>query len=222
MQHAHVLIFASLAWLSGCDCACPEGDCSFPRPGFRLPSHGAGDTADTSSHVPPPLFINEFMASNDMNLQDDDGEFEDWIEIFNGGGEDLDLLGYSMTDDLDNPTRHVFSDSVVVPAGGWVLLFADRETYESPRHLSFCLKKEGESIGLYAPDGSAISKIAFNSQATDRSAGRVPDGGPDWFLLDWPTPGATNGSAAGPVPPPGPQVTDDVLCEGQADDDDDD
>ena len=32
----------------------------------------------------PLLFINEFMASNDSTIADEAGEYDDWIEVYNG------------------------------------------------------------------------------------------------------------------------------------------
>ena len=48
------------------------------------------------------LVISEFMARNDGGLRDGDGRASDWIEIFNGGQDTIDLAGYRLTDDAEN------------------------------------------------------------------------------------------------------------------------
>ena len=37
------------------------------------------------------LQINEFMASNDFAYADENGEFDDWIEIYNPGTTPVDI-----------------------------------------------------------------------------------------------------------------------------------
>jgi hypothetical protein len=51
------------------------------------------------------LFINEFMADNDHVVQDEFGEYDDWIEIYNAGAAPIDLGGMYLTDDLTDPTE---------------------------------------------------------------------------------------------------------------------
>ena len=47
----------------------------------------------TSAFSAPILSISEFMASNDVTLTDEDGDFSDWIEIVNSGDSDASLEG---------------------------------------------------------------------------------------------------------------------------------
>ena len=51
------------------------------------------------------LVISEFLASNNRNLADRDGEFSDWIELRNTGTTVLNLAGWTLTDDPAQPTR---------------------------------------------------------------------------------------------------------------------
>ena len=44
------------------------------------------------------LLITEFMASNTSTLADEDGDFEDWIEIYNPGTNTVDLNGWFLRD----------------------------------------------------------------------------------------------------------------------------
>lgn len=45
------------------------------------------------------LKINEIMASNDNVHQDEDGAFQDWIEIYNTTESQLDITGFGLSDD---------------------------------------------------------------------------------------------------------------------------
>jgi hypothetical protein len=51
------------------------------------------------------LFINEFMADNDHIVQDEAGDYDDWLEIYNAGPEAIDLGGMYLTDDMNDPTE---------------------------------------------------------------------------------------------------------------------
>lgn len=147
--------------------------------------------------VPPPvpLFVNELMADNDGAFEDPDepGAFEDWFELYNAGAEELDLSGMYITDSLNNPTKWRIPAGVKIAAGGYLVFIADGETEQGPLHTSWSLSKSGESISIYAADGTTlIDRVVFGAQETDVSYGRTTDGGPDWSLFTAPTPGSSN------------------------------
>ncbi|MFT6866446.1 MAG: hypothetical protein ACJA08_001277, partial [Cyclobacteriaceae bacterium] len=48
------------------------------------------------------IVINEVMTSNNVSLQDEDGDFPDWIELFNKSAENIDLTGYGLSDKKEN------------------------------------------------------------------------------------------------------------------------
>jgi hypothetical protein len=51
------------------------------------------------------LFINEFMADNDHVVQDEHGEYDDWLELYNAGPTAIDLGGMYLTDRMSDPTE---------------------------------------------------------------------------------------------------------------------
>lgn len=152
----------------------------------------SGDDTGHSGDV-PELYINEFMARNATTITDENGGYADWIELYNAGSTDVLLDGYTMTDDLTAPTLHTFSGGLLVPAHGYVLLWADGSTASGNTHVDFKLAGGGESIGLFTPSGEAVDTITYEAQAVDLSAARVPDGSSHWEITDSPTPGESNG-----------------------------
>jgi hypothetical protein len=152
-----------------------------------------------SSGMVPDLYINEFVASNDAGVTDDFGDYEDWIEIYNPGAEPVDLGGMYITDDLAAPTKWQIPATdpaaTTVPAGGYLVLWADSEPSEGVRHVNIKLSASGEAIGLYTTAGEVIDEVTFGVQTLNVSAARVPDGSANWVFLTTPTPGATNGSS---------------------------
>ncbi|MED5471640.1 MAG: hypothetical protein VX577_07815, partial [Verrucomicrobiota bacterium] len=54
--------------------------------------------------------ISEFMANNESVLADTDGDFSDWIEIYNPDNTDYNLQGLYLTDSADNLTKWQFPE----------------------------------------------------------------------------------------------------------------
>lgn len=146
-----------------------------------------------------PLFINELMAENRTTLCDPDdldpaGCFDDWFEIYNAGDQPIDLQGLYLTDDLSAPNRFLIAGPLVVPAHGFVLIWADGETAQGVNHTNFKLSKDGESLAIVERNGvTVIDSYTFPGQASDISTGRCPDGSGTWHSFSNPTPGASNG-----------------------------
>ncbi len=141
------------------------------------------------------LFINEFLAINSSTNQDPQGHFDDWIELYNPAGEDVDLTGYFLTDDLGDPTRWPFPEGTIIPAGGFLLVWCDNDTLDPGLHANFRLSGSGEAIGLHGPAHLGVPTIdsyIFGVQVADVSTGRFPDGGETWFAMENPTPGGPN------------------------------
>ncbi|MDP7114842.1 MAG: lamin tail domain-containing protein, partial [Myxococcota bacterium] len=151
------------------------------------------DDDDDSASFAWELCINEFMAANATTIQDDTGVFTDWIELYNMTDEDVDLAGFTITDNLDNPDKHVLAAPLTVPARGHLLLWADGLPDVGAEHLGFQLAREGEELGLYDPTGTVLNHLEYDEQATDWSAARMPDGELDGWVIDaTPTPGLSN------------------------------
>ncbi len=158
-------------------------------------------TSDTLSfevgYVAPVLFINEFMASNDSAYADENGEYDDWIEIYNPGSEAIDIGGMYITDDLSDLTAWKIPTTdpqkTTIPAGGFLVLWADKQPEQGVLHVNIKLKGSGEQIGLTAPNGTTvIDSLTYPEQTTDVSMGRLPDGSDHWEYFQTPTPGASN------------------------------
>jgi hypothetical protein len=147
----------------------------------------------------PQLFINEFMAVNTSCCPDTDGEveeFDDWVEIYNGGSTAIDIGDMYLSDDEADPFKnHVPDDEptlTTIPPGGFLVLWADEQGSQGPLHLNFRLTAEGESIGLYYIDGRKIDVRIFGVQQENISSSRTIDGAGTWTTDATPTPGSSN------------------------------
>ena len=141
------------------------------------------------------LVINEFLAGNSSDITDNKGEYEDWIEIYNTSSSPYNLAGMFITDDLAMPLKFqipVGNDSTIIPAGGYLVLFADNDTEQGILHLDFKLSTGGEQLGLFDGLGNPVDTFSFPAQFTNVSFGRNPDGSNNWVYYSETTPGSTN------------------------------
>ena len=92
------------------------------------------------------LFINEFLASNDNIIADEYGEYDDWIEIFNGDEEAVWLGDKYLSDNFDNPDKWLLPDITLDP-GDFILIWADNDPEQGDHHTNYKLDKDGEEIG---------------------------------------------------------------------------
>ncbi|MCP4873231.1 MAG: lamin tail domain-containing protein [Proteobacteria bacterium] len=139
----------------------------------------------------PRLVVNEIMAVNGGAVLNPAGRSADWIELHNPTPDDVDLADWSLTDDASEPDKHVL-DALVLPAEGYLVLWADAEASLGSEHLSFALAGEGDALGLYAPDGTTLDLLTFGPQASDVALARLPDASGPWTLTLEGTPGAPN------------------------------
>lgn len=77
------------------------------------------------------IFINEFMASNASTVIDENGDYDDWIELFNTADSVVNLGGMYLTDDISVRTKWKIPDTTIA-AGGFLLFWADKEVNEVP------------------------------------------------------------------------------------------
>jgi large repetitive protein len=146
---------------------------------------------------PQNLYINEILTANQNGLTDNVGELEDWIEIYNPNNFDVNIGGYYLTDDQEVRNKWLipttFSDSVTVPANGWLLFWADNDEEQGVLHTNFRLSNNGEYLGLTGPDGFTLAdEIDWGYIAPDTSIGRLTDGNEQWILFIESTPEASN------------------------------
>ncbi|MFA7331695.1 MAG: lamin tail domain-containing protein [Candidatus Delongbacteria bacterium] len=144
------------------------------------------------------LLINEFLASNNAVNTDEFGDHDDWAELWNHGAEPVDLGGLWLSDGgtpWQIPTGS--PEITTVSAGGFVILWFDEEPDQGPLHVDDKLGASGESVVLYAADGSTeLDRRDFDAQTSNISEGRQFDGSQVWVPFSTPTPGASNGQSA--------------------------
>ncbi|MBN2011896.1 lamin tail domain-containing protein [candidate division KSB1 bacterium] len=139
------------------------------------------------------VIINEFMALNTTTLADENGDYSDWIELYNASDAPVDLHGWSLSDEAATLEKWVFPH-VTITAKGYLVIFAsgkDRATAGLELHTNFKLSGSGEYLALINPEGVATTAFdpAFPEQQSNVSYGYFEG---DYVFSALPTPGAVN------------------------------
>ena len=140
--------------------------------------------------------INEVCAKN-TTYQAPDGNYYDWIELYNGSGSSVDISGWGITDKDDTPYRFAIPSGTVIEAGGRKVFFLDGTAGETnPSIGPFGLSASGETLTLTDASGNIVSKVTFEDMAKDTSYGQYPDGSGEYYTLRT-TPNAANSAPEG-------------------------
>ncbi|MFN2423691.1 MAG: CotH kinase family protein, partial [Cryomorphaceae bacterium] len=153
---------------------------------FSVPVHGQ-------------VFINEICASNSEIITDEDGDYEDWIELYNAGSEQVNLEGFFISDDEANPLIYVLPDKIIEP-NGFLLVWVsgkDKVGAGGEIHTNFRLSSEGEPVILSNSEGVVADFVPATALANNMSYGRQSDGSGDFLYFLSPTAGFTNNNAEG-------------------------
>lgn len=140
---------------------------------------------------PNGVVINELMAQNNTTITDEAGDFEDWIELYNNNATPVDLSGYYLTDTSAQLTKWQIPTGTIIPANGYLIVWADSEAVEGPLHASFKLAATGESVVLSNPSLLLVDQISYGAQTIDMGFARVPNGTGS-FAIQGPTFNANN------------------------------
>lgn len=140
------------------------------------------------------LVINEVLADNVGGLTDEDGDYTDWIEIYNYGQAEINIEGYGLSDDSEEPFKWTFpnmtiksNDYIVIRTSG-----KDRKDNLEYLHSNFSIDRKGERLVLTHFDGEALDSMKVPKTEQNISFGRKPDGQDKYAILSKVTPGKPN------------------------------
>ena len=184
-----------------------ENDQSFARNGdgswdiTDAPTPGEGNNVIRHEEAQPgetvlqlregELEITEVMTGNATWFADENGRYQDYIEIHNRSNADVNLAGWYLTDNIHKLARWQFPD-MNLPAGAYLAVHCSGENRTgdaSHLHTSFRLAAEGDTVVLTAPDGVSVDMVQPPLLETDQAYSRTDTG---WTSMKSPTPGAAN------------------------------
>jgi hypothetical protein len=125
------------------------------------------------------VVINEFMSDNDNNdiWLDQDGENEDWIELYNNTAVDIDLTNYFLSDHSSFMHKWEFPENTIIPSEGYLIIWPDKDIDQNGLHTQFKLDKDEGNIFLSYLDGSIIDSVVWVDKMDENSSlSRIPNG----------------------------------------------
>ena len=145
------------------------------------------------------IVINEFSASNFDSHQDNYGEYEDWVELYNTTNSDVDLNGWYLSDKTANPTKWQFLSSFIISANSVAIIYCSGldEIVGGFAHTNFKITqtKFNEVFILSDATGSFIDSISVVPTQKSHSRGRDVNGSTGWSVFTSATPNANNTGA---------------------------
>ncbi len=169
--------------------------------------------------LPSGLRISEVISGNTKTLRGAYGACCDWVELYNASSESINLSGWYLSDDPDEPRKGALPNETIAP-GEYYVVFLSKSTenlLSGYPVMPFGLASAGDLLYLSYTDGSQIlvaDGTAIPALAVDTSYGR-PAGEAGFSILASVTPGASNGAGATPSVMP-TAVTKQGVYEGVA------
>jgi len=130
------------------------------------------------------VVLNELCAINNGLWADDQGQFEDWIELYNNSSTTVSLNGFYLSDDNNFLKKWMFPNVSIAP-NDYLIIWADKDTLDSGIHANFKLSATGEAVFLSDSSGKLIDEISFGAQtAGNTTFGRYPNGIGAWRYMN--------------------------------------
>ncbi len=131
------------------------------------------------------LAINEFMAKNDGNVTDQDGEYDDWLEVYNSTTSSINLGNVYLSNNFIDIKKWRFPSTTTIAASNVLVIWMDQDTTQNGLHANFKLSASGDAIYIFNSLGGVIDSLTFGPQSSDISMFRCPDGsGPFAYTLN--------------------------------------
>ena len=165
-------------------------------PGYDNTQEGYALFRASTVLEPGVLMINEICASSITTLRDGDGEYPDWIELYNASSKEIDLSNYALSDDPENLVKWRFPQGSVIKPGGYFVVYASGKEKDADAtgwpHAGFKLRSDGESVILSDIQGKMLDLVTYDLLESDTSWGRDEEGTGGFKVYRQPTPAQPN------------------------------
>jgi hypothetical protein len=122
------------------------------------------------------LVINEIMAGNSLSVSDQDGEYDDWVELYNGNNFSLNLNGYFLSDNENELDRWSFPNVSIQP-NDYLIIWCDTAgVSQTGLHTTYRLSADQEEVYLSSPTVEVLDAVHYVNMPKDMSYARIPNG----------------------------------------------
>lgn len=122
------------------------------------------------------VVINELMAVNTSTVADGQGDYDDWIELYNTTSNYLDLSNLYLSDLIASPLQWEIPANTIIAPNDYLIIWADNDTTDSGLHANFKLSSGGEDLILSYANGTVIDQVTFPIQSDAITYGRYVNG----------------------------------------------
>ena len=122
------------------------------------------------------IVVNELMSLNSTVVADQNGEYNDWIELYNLSSQTIDLSGYYLSDNKSNISKWQIPLGTSISGNGYLIIWADKDTTQVGLHANFKLSAAGEEVLFSKPDGTLVDEVSYPAQLLELSYSRLPNG----------------------------------------------
>src|SRR5664280_1320113 len=122
------------------------------------------------------VVINEIMPTNTSYMADQNGEYDDWFELYNKSSLSFNISGYYLSDSKKHLSKWKIPEGTTISGKGYLVFWADKDTLQTGLHTNFKLSSSGEKVCFVTPDFLIIDKVDYPSQTIQLSYSRKPDG----------------------------------------------
>ena len=142
------------------------------------------------------IVINEVCTKNTV-LAAPNGQFYDYVELYNAGSSAVSVAGWGLSDNADLPYAYTIPSGTSVPAKGYLVIYCGIASADTGvTGTDFGLSKKGETVILTDPQGSTVESLELPALDDNTSFGRVPDGGDTFAVMQELSAGKSNPSGA--------------------------
>ena len=142
------------------------------------PSGLVGEASGGVNSYYQGLVISEVMPANRTAVPDENGEYPDWVELWNNSDHDIDLYSVGLSDAHDT-LKFIFTSHVILKADERMIVFCSDTNQVDPGkpfHAKFKLSSNGETVYLFDPDAYLIDQCTYRIMGTNTSWALQPNG----------------------------------------------
>ncbi len=119
------------------------------------------------------ILINEVMAKN-ASYADPNGQFDDWVELYNPNDYPVDIGGMYMTDNHYSSGISAWTQIpattpalTTIPPHGYLIVWFDEDLDQGPLHINDKLSGAADAVYLIAADGQTVVDSYIWTEAQD-------------------------------------------------------
>lgn len=121
------------------------------------------------------LVINEVCSRNDSVMKDENGNYSDYIELYNSSKWPISLKGFQLSEQVDLKDCMEL-EKAIIPAKGHYVVWLN----EDKESTAFGISSKGESIYLANSNGKIMDMVTVPELERNISYARTTDGAGEW------------------------------------------